>query len=242
MRALLVVQEKGGVGKSLTARATAEAVPDAPVIEIDSTRRLIELEDRTQFFGMRAERSEIERTGGRAAREEFDGVINALAAMTAPTIVDVGANTSRSLLSVLIDLRDDLSDAGVEFGVVVVTTAEPGALSETPRLLDLARELGAERFLVENRLRGQVDEPTMKRLAKGVTVTALDEHVMEDAAVAILQGGGLASIPKLDPVKLRAEHGLGPGSRIRRDLERLRLNAMTAVRPAAEWLVGDAGG
>lgn len=237
-RIVFIVQEKGGVGKSLVARALAEAVPDAPLIEIDSTRRLVELEDRTRFYRMRAERADIERTGGRAARAEFDPVIDALAAATTPTIVDVGANTSRSLLGALVDLKDDLAAAGVEPAVLVVTTAEPGALAEAPRLLDLASELGAERFLVENRYRGAVSEAVVRKLAKDVIVSVLDEHAMEEQAVALLQGGGLASIGALDPAKLTAEYGLGLGARIRRDLERLRLDAMTAVRPAAEWLVG----
>lgn len=236
---VMIVQEKGGVGKSLVARALAEAVPAAPIIEIDSTQRLVELNDRTQFFRMRAERADIERTGGRAARAEFDPVIDALAAATAPTIIDVGANTSRSLLGALVDLKGDLTAAGVELAVLVVTTAEPGALAEAPRLLDLASELGAERFLIENRCRGAVGGAAMNKLSKGVTVSTLNEHAMEEQAVALLQGGGLASIVRLDPAKLTKQFGLGLGARIRRDLERLRLDAMTAVRPAAEWLVSD---
>lgn len=241
-RTLFVVQEKGGVGKSLLARGLAEALPTAPVIEVDSTQRLLELEDRVRFFPMRAERVDIEKTGGRAARAEFDAVITAIADATNPTIVDVGANTSRALLSVLVDLKDDLKDAGVEPGVLVVITSEPGALAEAPRLLFLAADLDAERFVVENRVRGPVDEATMKQLGKGAVVTSLDEHVMEDAAVAIVQDGGLAIVPRLDPTKLRAEHGMGLGSRVRRDLERLRLDTMTAVRPAAAWLAGEGDG
>lgn len=241
-RTLFVVQEKGGVGKSLVARGLAEALPATPVIEIDSTRRLIELEGRVSFFPMRAERSDIERTGGRAARAEFDPVIAAIADARDPTIVDVGANTSRALLSVLVDLKDDLTDAGIESGVLVVTTSEPGALAEAPRLLALAADLDAERFVIENRLRGPVDPAAMKVLGKGTTATALDEHPMENAAVAIVQSGGLAIVPQLDPAKLRAEHGMGLGSRVRRDLERLRLDVMEAVRPAAVWLAGEGDG
>jgi hypothetical protein len=45
-------------------------------------------------------------------------------------------------------------------------------------------------------------------------------------------------IKKLDPEKLREKHGIGSALRIRKDLERFRLEAMQAVRPAAEWLVG----
>lgn len=238
-RIVLVTQEKGGVGKSLVTRGLAEVVPDAPIIEVDSTRRLTELSDRSQFFAMRAERAEVERTGGRASRAEFDPVVNAIAAASMPTIVDVGANTSRSLLTVLIDLRQDLASAGVELGVLVVTTAEPGALTETPRLLSLANELGATTFLVENRLHGAVDATSMKTFAKSATVSVLEEHVVEEQAGALLQGGGLALVPELDPTVLTKEHGLGLGARIRRDLERLRVDTMQAVQPAAEWLVTD---
>lgn len=240
-RIVLVAQEKGGVGKSLVTRGLAEVVPDAPIIEVDSTRRLLEFPDRAQFFAMRAERAEIERTGGRASRSEFDPIVDALAAATLPTIMDVGANTSRSLLSLLIDLHEDLKAAGVELGVLVVTTVEPGALTETPRLLSLAGKLGAKAFLIENRLQGAVDAASMKTFAKSATVSILEEHAMEEKAASLLQRGGLALVPDLDPAVLTQEHGLGLGSRIRRDLERLRSDVMTAVRPAAEWLVGEDG-
>ncbi len=42
-RILLVTQEKGGVGKSLISRALAEAVPEAPVIEVAGKLGEIEL-------------------------------------------------------------------------------------------------------------------------------------------------------------------------------------------------------
>ena len=48
--------------------------------EIEAGRRLVELDDRLAFFPVRAERGEINRTGGQAARAEFDGVLNAMAA------------------------------------------------------------------------------------------------------------------------------------------------------------------
>ena len=41
-RILLVAQEVGGVGKSTVVRGVAEAVPDAPVLEIESTPRILE--------------------------------------------------------------------------------------------------------------------------------------------------------------------------------------------------------
>ena len=237
-RILLVVQDKGGVGKSIVARALAEAVPEAPLIEVDAAQRLIELRDRVRFFPMRADRAAIERTGGRAARSEFDPVITAMTAATLPTVADIGANTSASLLAQLADLAPDLKEAGVELGVLVLVTAEPGALAEASRLLKLAEPFASVRFVVENRLRGEVDAKTLAKIASGATVTALAEQVMEEKAVEILQAGGLASIPQLDAAKLNDRHGLALGSRIRRDLTRFRAEAMAAVKPGAEWLVG----
>lgn len=237
-RTLLVVQEKGGVGKSVCARALAEAVPEAPLIEIDASQRLLELKDRVRFFAMRADRAAIERTGGRAARAEFDPVIDAMTSSTLPTIVDVGANTSGSLLALLADLATDLGEAGVELGVLVVVTAEPGALAEAPKLMTLAKPWARARFLVENRLHGAIESKTLTRIADGAIVTHLAEQVMEEKAVELLQAGGLASIPKLDAGKLSARHGLALAARLRRDLTRFRLEAMQAVEPAASWLVG----
>lgn len=237
-RILLVVQDKGGVGKSIVARGLAEAVPDAPIIEIDASQRLLELGERVQFFSMRATREEIERTGGRAARSEFDSVVNAMVSATLPTIVDVGANTSGSLLALLGQLAPDLEAAGVSMGVLVLVTAEPGALAEAPKLMTLAKPWAAARFLVENRLRGEIDPKQLARIADKATVSSFAEQVMEDKAVEILQAGGLASIPQLDAAKLNAKHGLSLGARIRRDLTRFRLEAMQAAEPAATWLVG----
>jgi hypothetical protein len=236
-RALLVVQDKGGVGKSILSRALAEAVPDAPLVEIDASSRLVELGDRVQHFSMRADRSAIERSGGRAARAEFDPVVDALASATLPTIVDVGANTSGNLLVVLAELAADLGEGGVELGVLVVATAEPGALAEASKLMALAKPWARARFLVENRLRGAIDAKAVARIADGATMTRLEEHVMEERAVELLQAGGLASIPKLDAAKLNARHGVARGGRVRRDLTRFRLEAMRAVEPAANWLV-----
>lgn len=237
-RILLVVQDKGGVGKSLVSRALAEAVPDAPVIEVDASQRLIELQDRVTFFPMRADRAAIDQSGGKAARAEFDGVITTMQKATKPTIIDVGANTSASLLSVLSPLSDALTAMKIELGVVVLVTAEPGALAEAPRLMLLAKPLAAARFLIENRLHGEVDAKAIAKIADGANVTMLAEHVMEEQAVAVLQAGGLASIPKLDVAKLIDRHGLALGSRVHGDLKRLRADAMVAVLPAAEWLVG----
>ena len=235
-RNVLVVQEKGGVGKTLTARALAEAVPDAPVLEIDSSPRMVELGKRVQFF-RRVAQEDIERTGGRAARAEFDPLIEAMARASAPTIIDVGANIAVALLTVLNGIGPDLQDMGIEFATLVVVTAEPGALTEGPRLMALAKPIAAQRFLLENRLRGTVDDKQLARIADGATLLSLDEHVMEEKAGEFLHDGGLASIPKLKQGSLNEAYGVALGLRIRRDLTRFRLAAMQAVEPVAQWLI-----
>ena len=75
-RVLLVGQDKGGSGKSLIVRALAESVVAARIIELEDEPRLLELEDRIDFFPIRAERSEIDRTSGAAARSEYDAVLD----------------------------------------------------------------------------------------------------------------------------------------------------------------------
>jgi MinD-like ATPase involved in chromosome partitioning or flagellar assembly len=236
-KVLLVSQDKGGTGKTLICRGLCEILPGAPVFEIDSSPRMIELGKRVKFFQMRADRDEIERTGGTISRAEFDQVINAIASATLPTIVDIGANTGASLLAVIAGLTDDFSAAGVEFGLLVVTTAEPGALAEVPKLLSIAAPWTTARFLIENRIHGDIDPKTLSKLASAATVTCLMNQVMDEKAAAILQAGGLASIARLDANALNAKFGIAQGSRIRRDLTRTRLEVMQAVRLAAEWLV-----
>jgi hypothetical protein len=61
-RALGIVQDKGGVGKTVICRGLAEVVPGAPLLEIDSSQRMIELGKRVRFFPMRADREAIELT------------------------------------------------------------------------------------------------------------------------------------------------------------------------------------
>lgn len=131
-KAMPIIQDKGSVGKTLAARGMEEVCPAGPLIEVDSSQRMLELGKRVQFFQTRADREAIERTGGATARTEFDPVVDAIASATLPTIVDVGANTGASLLTVIADLSKDFSAAGIEFGVLVVTTAEPGALASVP--------------------------------------------------------------------------------------------------------------
>jgi len=236
-KVLLIVQDKGGVGKSLIARGLAEVVPGAPVVEVDASPRLIELGKRATFFKTRADREDIESTGGAASRSEFDPVIDAIASATLPTVVDIGANTGVALLTVIADLTEDFAAAGIEFGILVVTTAEPGALAEVPRLLATAASFTAKQFVIENRTHGEIDAKKLASLTAGATVTCLLEQHMDKKAGPILQAGGLASIAKLDPSALREKFGTATGSRIRRDLTRVRLEVMKAVRLPAEWLI-----
>jgi hypothetical protein len=233
-----VTQEKGGVGKTVFARALAEAVVDARVIEIDSSSRLIELGDRVQFFKMRADREAIERTGGKAARAEFDDVLSALERAKAPTIIDVGANTSITLLTVIQEIAPALKASGFEFAVCVVVTTEHAALAAASSILTASKSWASAQFMIENRLHENVDPEWLKKHNKAVTATSFEQQVLEKGADEILQTGGLASIAQIDPVLLREKYGIGPALRIQKDLERFRKEAMDAVRPAAEWLVG----
>ncbi|WP_246725375.1 hypothetical protein [Beijerinckia sp. L45] len=85
-RLLIVAQETGGIGKTTVTRALAEAVTDVSILELESVHRLTEFglseapneSGTVRYFPMRASREEIERTGGQAARQELDPLINAL--------------------------------------------------------------------------------------------------------------------------------------------------------------------
>jgi hypothetical protein len=236
-KVLMIVQDKGGCGKTLISRGFAEVVPAAPLIEVDSSQRMIEHAKRVKFFQTRVDREAIERTGGAAARAEFDPLIDAIASATLPTVIDVGANTAASLLPVIADLAGDFAAAGIEFGVLVVTTAEPGALAWVPKLLALAEPFAATRFVIENRVEGEIDPKMLQTISAGATVTCLTNQFMDEQAALILQAGGLASITRLDAKALHKKFGIARGSRIRRDLTRIRLDVMQSVRPMAEWLV-----
>jgi len=77
------------------------------------------------------------------------------------------------------------------------------------------------------------------QLTEDITMTSFQDYkAMEPGADEYLQAGGLATIPKLDEVKLREKHLIGSSGRIIEDLTELRNDAMNAVRPAAEWLIG----
>lgn len=239
-RILLVAQDKGGSGKTVLVRALAECLPSARLIEIEANRRLIELEDRVSFFPVRAERGEINRTGGAAARAEFDGPLNAIAAAQGPVIVDVGANTAGSLLPLIGEAQARYARRGVEFGLLVVLTSEPGALANAPVLLDLAKPFTAARFAVENQVEGPVDAKALKAF-KDVTLSRLEKLSLDERANDLLQKGGLHFIGEdltAAEDSLTERFGFAEAGRIVEDLTRFRAKAMQAAGPAARWLEG----
>ena len=239
-RILLVAQDKGGSGKTVLVRALAECLPSAHLIEIEANRRLVELEDRVSFFPVRAERGEINRTGGAAARAEFDGPLNAIAAAQGPVIVDVGANTAGSLLPLIGEAQARYARRGVEFGLLVVLTSEPGALANAPVLLDLAKPFTAARFAVENQIEGPVDPKALKAF-KDVTLTRLEKLSLDERANDLLQKGGLHFIGEdltAAEDSLADRFGFAEAGRIVEDLTRFRAKAMQAAGPAARWLEG----
>ncbi|MCJ2005546.1 chromosome partitioning protein [Methylobacterium sp. J-092] len=259
-RILLVAQETGGVGKSTITRGLAEAVPDAAILEIESTHRLTEFpslvaeagatgkgrsakgpsgEAQTggvRHFPMRATREAIEASGGKAARAELDPVINALYTATGPTLVDIGANTSASLLGILADEAKSLREGGIELGLVVIVAAEAGALADAGKLLHGAKDWAA-RFVVANAVRGAVDPVILKRVVGDATVAQLRGFDLEDKAREVLAAGGLRGIVKLDRAGLAAQTSPAEAGRILRDLTAFRLAVMEVVKPAALWLV-----
>ena len=244
-RVLLVAQETGGIGKSTITRGLAEAVPDAAILEIESVPRLTEFKTVkagnepgcVRHFPMRADRAAIEASGGKAARSEFDDVLNALFEVQGPTLVDIGANTSASLLGILTDEAQALKDAGIEMALVVVIAAEAGALADAGKLLHTAKDWAGARFVVANALRGAIDPLLLKRVAGDAVLTQLRGFDFEDKTREILAAGQLRNIAKLDRAKLAKETSQAEAGRILRDLTAFRLAVMEAVKPAALWLV-----
>jgi hypothetical protein len=225
----------------LLVRALAECLPTAPLIEIEANHRLVELDDRLDFFPVRADRGEIDRTGGQAAREEFDGALNKIAAAKGPTIVDVGANTSSSFLPLIGAARARYTRRGVSFGVLAVVTAEPGAVANIPVLLGLARQFSTALFVVENQVENPVDPKLLKAFGKDVTLSALPKLSLDARANGLLQKGGLRFIGEelaQAEENLSASFGFTEAGRIIEDLTGFRARAMEAVAPAARWLEG----
>jgi hypothetical protein len=246
-RLLLVAQETGGVGKSTVTRGLVEAVPDAAILEIEAVPRLTEFAaargsnepGRVQHFAMRATREAIEASGGKAARAEFDRVINAIYAATIPSLVDIGANTAASLVDILKEEAPMLKQDGIELGLVVVVAAEAAALADAGKLLQDSREWAGARFVVANGVRGTVDPAILKRVAGDATVTELRGFEFEDVTREILTAGQLRGIGQLDRASLVQQTSPAQAGRILRDLTAFRLAVMEAVKPAALWLVGE---
>ena len=243
-RILLVGQETGGIGKSTVVRGLAEAVPDAPILEVESAHRLTEFKagkagepGRVHHFEMRATREAIEASGGKAARSELDDVINALHAVKTATLVDIGANTSASLLGILKEEAPTLREAEIELGLVVVVAAEAGALADAGKLLHAARDWAGARFVVANAVRGAIDPALLKRVAGDAAITHLRQFELEDVTREVLAAGQLRGIGKLDRASLAKQTSPAVAGRILRDLTAFRLAVMEAVKPAALWLV-----
>ncbi|MGU3662251.1 hypothetical protein [Methylobacterium fujisawaense] len=240
-RVLLIGQDKGGSGKSLIVRAAAECLPAARLVEIETSSRLVELDDRRDFFPVRADRREIDRTGGQAARAEFDGPLNVIAAAQGPLIVDVGANTAASLLPLIAASATRFARRNVVFALLVVVTAEPGALANAPVLLNLGRRFAAAQFVVENQVENPVDAKVLKALGKDVVLSRLEKLSLDERANELLQKGGLSFIGNdLDRAEdaLAQRYGFSEAGRVIADLTHFRVSAMEAVAPAARWLEG----
>lgn len=129
---------------------------------------------------------------------------------------------------------------------IAAALAKQGVVQGSERKPITARRLTAlisainkreRRRVIENRVQGEVDPKMLLKIAAGATVSCLMNQVMDEKAAAILQAGGLASIAKLDAKALNDKFGVAQGSRIRRDLTRVRLEVMQSVRLAAEWLI-----
>lgn len=245
-RVLLVGQDKGGSGKSLVVRALAESVVTARIVELEDEKRLVELDDRVDFFPIRAERSEIDRTSGAAARSEYDAVIDLMArrpaegtTMPEPLIVDIGANASRSFLPEVASRATRYGRIGVEFAMLTVITAEPGASSSAPVVLDLARPFAKPLFAIENQIEGPVDAKILKSLGKDVVLRRLARLTLDPKANELLQKGGLRFIAdRLEEAEdsLSERFGFAAAGRMIQDLTAFRAQAMAAVAPMAEWL------
>jgi hypothetical protein len=245
-RALFVGQDKGGAGKSTAVRGLAESVVTARILELEDQRRLVELEGRCDFFRLRAEREEIDRTGGAAARSEYDEPLDLIARRPGAgaagpelLIVDIGANASRSFLPEVASRAASYRRIGVEFAMLTVVTAEPGAAASAPVVLDLARPFAKPLFVIENQVEGVVDAKTLKTLGKDVVLRRLPRLTLDPRANELLQKGGLRFIAeRLGDAEegLSETYGFAAAGRIIADLTAFRTRVMEAVAPAAEWL------
>lgn len=243
-RILIVAQETGGVGKTTVTRGLAEAVPDAPIFEIESNKRILEYDHgrakgslRVTHFPVRAERVDVERSGGQAARAEFDGVINAMIDITLPTIVDVGANAALSLMTLFDEeLLNAFAENEIELALLVIVAADASAMASAAKLMVAAKSWATARFIVDNRLRGDPDAALLKRIADGSNVSTLAKRDFEPRTVRFVQAMGLVAIPGLKTSDLRDEMPFAEARRMVGDLKAFRLEVMEAGRAGATWL------
>lgn len=244
-RLLFVVQETGGVGKSTVARALAEAVENAPVYEIESSARLLELGDRVQHFPIRADAAELMKSGGEAAMVEFNPAINALVRETRPAIVDIGANGAAPFLAAVGRAAGLFARRGRGLGLLVVAAAPESAYDSLEVLTALAQPWAARQFVVANEYRDTVDLTRVRQIAPLASVSRLPRFSFAAGVRPVVDPLGLALIPQLDEEalaeRLRDKRG-APDYALAATtvgvLAEFRLEAMRAVREAAEWLIG----
>lgn len=236
-RIVLVGQEVGGVGKSTLIRSLATMIPDAAVVELESVPRLIDLGDRVVHFPVRADRAEIEATGGEAAQAEFDAIADHLIGETRPTLVDIGANASKAIFGHLQPLAKSFARAEREVALVTVVVNDAAAIAEAWQIRALAADWVVRTFIVENRLRGPVDPVDLEKLTEGTTVTSFRSHALATEAKKLLQSLGLAAASRLDEEALEREYGPSSALRILRQIASFRADAMDAVKHAAAWVI-----
>ncbi len=243
-RLMFVVQETGGVGKSTVARALAEAVEDAPVYEIESSTRLLELGERVRHFPIRVDSAELMKTGGEAAMVEFNPVINALVRETRPAIVDIGANGAAPFLAAVGRAAGLFARRSRGLGVLFVAAAPESAYDSLETLVTLAQPWAAKQFVVANEYRDTVDIDRVRQLVPEASVTRLPRFSFAAGVRPVVDPLGLALIPQLDEEKLAEQlrdKGGDPDYALAATtvgvLAEFRLEAMRAVREAAEWLI-----
>ena len=241
LRRIVVTQDKGGGSKSTLVRALAEFDPKGWVLEIEAHRRLLELGPRVEHCPVRASYSDIQNTGGKAARAEFDGPIDALFDQSRPKLIfDLGANAGASFFATLSDYAAAIRNGGIEIAVVVPVTAHPGAQASAATLLAAAPEFAKRSFVVLNGMDGPVDDTALRAIEPTPMFSHFAKQELEPEALTLLVGGGLATVGNLTDLKvqrrLTEKFGHGLGLRIARDLLRFRADAMESVRMAAEWL------
>ena len=118
----------------------------------------------------------------------------------------------------------------------MVVTSDAGALTDGAKLLAQSKRWTSARFVVENKLRGDIDPATLKKVAGDAEVTTLAKWEFEPRTVGFLQATGLYAIPGLKTSDFQKEYGFSEARRMVSDLKGFRLAVMEAVRPAAVWL------